>query len=288
MNTYDCVTATLEARETGSSSEAPRDDLGQEALSQRRQALDLARRAYAKAPAIRGPSLETPPRDLEALVKQYAPLVYRIAKKVRRRTGFMVELDDLVCEGTIGLLQAAERFDPARAVDFEHLASVRVHGAMLDSLRRLDPLSQRRRRETRKVRAAEQKLEGLLGRPATAEEVARTLGITVEDYLSLAQDCAACPPTAVEDIANEVGDPRPISDVAVETSQRGLLVREQIEALPERMRLVLSLVYFHELSQKEVANVLEVTEARVSQLHKEALERLRKRLIGSVKPGEDL
>ena len=107
-----------------------------------------AQRAYANAG--RSPTAPAPGTlDREALVKKHAALVLRIARRVRRRTGYVVELDDLICEGTIGLLQAAERFDPSRETDFEHLASVRVHGAMLDSLRRLDPLSQRRRREAR-------------------------------------------------------------------------------------------------------------------------------------------
>ncbi|MFT5431855.1 MAG: DNA-directed RNA polymerase specialized sigma subunit, partial [Myxococcota bacterium] len=101
--------------------------------------------AKAKKPV----STEAARETRNDLVRKHASLVLRIARKVRRRTGYAVELDDLVCEGTIGLLQAAERFDPDRETDFEHLASVRVHGAMLDALRRLDPLSQRRRREAR-------------------------------------------------------------------------------------------------------------------------------------------
>lgn len=242
-----------------------------------------ARMAYGvSAPKRR----ETPGLSAEEVVRRYAPLVYRIAKRVRRRTGFLVDLDDLVCEGTIGLLQAAERFDPSRALDFEHLASVRVQGAMLDSLRRLDPLSQRRRREARRVRSTEEKLATALGRPPTAEEMARALGMELDDYHRLHQEISTTTPMSIDDMTGEVRCDGERQDARCEDLQRSSRLKEHIEQLPEKQRLVLSLVYFNELSQKEVAQVLGVTEARVSQLHKEALERLRKRLRGAAAAGD--
>jgi RNA polymerase sigma factor for flagellar operon FliA len=198
-----------------------------------------------------------------------------------------VELDDLICEGTIGLLQAAERFDPSRETDFEHLASVRVHGAMLDSLRRLDPLSQRRRREARKHQKLQARLELELGRSPTPEEMASELGMELDDYFKLNNELSAQAPVSLDDAGVDVHSREIRADQTVHQKQRSEHMKELIEGLPERQKLVLSMVYYNELSQKEVAQTLGVTEARISQLHKEALERLKKRLKSSAKVGED-
>ena len=225
--------------------------------------------------------------ELEKMVREYSPLVYRIARRVRRRVGYAVELDDLICEGTIGLLQAAERFDPSLEKDFEHLAQARIQGAMLDSLRRLDPLSQRRRREARRVRNTREKLESRLGRVAGTDEMANELGMELEDFHSLHRDIHIRLPVSTEDLNSELQSREPDPRVRAEKRERIALIRELIETLPERQRLVLSLIYFNELSQKDVANVLQVTEARVSQLHKEALERVRKRMKSQARPHEE-
>ena len=248
-----------------------------------------ARRAYSDGEADRPRTSTARPSKStrDELVKKHATLVLRIARKVRRRTGYAVELDDLVCEGTIGLLQAAERFDPERETDFEHLASVRVHGAMLDALRRLDPLSQRRRREARRHQKVAEKLERGLGRAPTPEEMADALGMDLEDYYKLNNELSAQTPMSLDDMGIDVRDKAVRQDATVHARQRHERMKELIEGLPERQRLVLSMVYYNELSQKEVARVLGVTEARVSQLHKEALGRLRKRLKSAARPDED-
>ena len=245
-----------------------------------------AQRAYASA--SRGTSAPSPKAlDREALVKKHAALVLRIARRVRRRTGYAVELDDLICEGTIGLLQAAERFDPSRETDFEHLASVRVHGAMLDALRRLDPLSQRRRREARKHQKVKAELEAKLGRAPTPEEMAEELGMDLEDFFKLSNELSTQAPVSLDDAGMDVKAEVTRADESVHEKQRAAHMKELIESLPERQRMVLSMVYYNELSQKEVAVALGVTEARISQLHKEALERLRRRLKSSARVDED-
>ena len=247
-----------------------------------------ARRAYGGSePAARQAAPKAPSLDREELVKKHASLVLRIARKVRRRTGYAVELDDLICEGTIGLLQAAERFDPARETDFEHLASVRVHGAMLDALRRLDPLSQRRRREARRHQKVHEKLETALGRAPTPEEMAEALEMDLEDYYRLNNELSTQTPMSLDDMGIDVRDQAVRQDQTVHAKERAAKIKGLIEGLPERQRLVLSMVYYNELSQKEVARVLGVTEARISQLHKEALGRLRKRLASAARPNED-
>ena len=223
----------------------------------------------------------------EELVKRHSPLVLRIAKRVRRRTGYAVELDDLICEGVIGLLQAAERFDPSRETDFEHLASVRVQGAMLDSLRRLDPLSQRRRRTARQFRDTKDKLLGVLGRQPNSDEMATALGLELEHYHRLTNELSAAPPISLEDMGTELRSSTPSQERTVQKLELTAHLKEQIKTLPEKQQKVLNLIYFNELSQKEVAEVLKVTEARISQLHKEALSRMSKRMRNKARPDED-
>lgn len=242
------------------------------------------RRRPTKPSAPAGPGLQM---SRDELVRKYAPLVYRIAKRVRRRTGYAVELDDLICEGTIGLLQAAERFDKDRETDFEHLASVRVHGAMLDALRRLDPLSQRRRREARKHQKMRARLEAQLGRSPEPEEMAEALGIDLESYHKLSSELSVQPALSLDDMQLDVRDATVTPDRVAQARERASMIKELILGMPERQRIVLSLIYYNELSQKEVAQVLEVTEARVSQLHKEALERMRRKLKSNARIGED-
>jgi len=196
-------------------------------------------------------------------------------------------LDDLICEGVIGLLQAAERFDATRETDFEHLASVRVQGAMLDSLRRLDPLSQRRRRTARQFRATQEKLLAALGRQPNSEEMAQALGLELEHYHRLSNELSAAPPISLEDMGTELRSSTPSQERTVQRMEVTAHLQEQIKTLPEKQQRVLNLIYFNELSQKEVADVLKVTEARISQLHKEALARMSKRMKGKARPDED-
>ena len=247
-----------------------------------------ARRAYGpakdetadvKKPVVRVSSDE--------LVRKYSPLVYRIAKRVRRRTGYAVELEELVCEGTIGLLQAAERFDHRLDTDFEHLASVRVQGAMLDALRRLDPLSQRRRREARRHNEVRRKLENGLGRSPADDEMAQALGMELDDYFKLSAELATPIPVRFEDVMGEARTESRTPEMLFRNQERAAQIKAEIMTLNERAKLVLSLIYFEELSQKEAAQVLQVTEARVSQLHKEALEKLRRRMKLRCRVDED-
>lgn len=247
-----------------------------------------ARRAYgnkesgAKAKTRMGLDLSP-----DELVRRYSPLVYRIAKRVRRRTGYAVELDDLVCEGTIGLLQAAERFDKSRETEFEHLASVRVHGAMLDSLRRLDPLSQRRRREAKKHQKMQRKLESALSRTPTAPEMAEALGMELDDYYKISTELQTQPPVSLDDMVGEIRGKSESPHEGAQALELRDLMKGMMETLGERHKLVLSLIYYNELSQKDVSQVLEVTEARISQIHKEALDKLKRKMKSTARMGEE-
>jgi len=247
----------------------------------------MAHQAYRVRSEGEKKTESTRAQELEELVRAHSQLVYRIARRVRRRVGYAVELDDLVCEGSIGLLQAAERYDPSMETEFEHLAQARIQGAMLDSLRRIDPLSQRRRREARRIRTTREKLEAKLGRSVNSEDMAEALEVSLEEYHAMVNSVKAQLPMSTEDMNSELQSRELGPGEVTEKRQRLAFIKGSIEALPERQKLVLSLIYFKDLSQKDVATVLEVTEARVSQLHKEALERLRRRLRTQARPDED-
>ena len=117
--------------------------------------------------------------------------------------------------------------------------------------------------------------------------MARELGLELDDYFRLSNELSAQPPMSLDDIGMDVRADAQRADQTVHEKQRAARIKDMIDGLPERQRLVLSMVYYNELSQKEVAKVLGVTEARISQLHKEALGRLRKRLKSGARVGED-
>lgn len=158
---------------------------------------------------------------------------------------------------------------------------------MLDALRRLDPLSQRRRREARKHRDIRHKLEMALGRDPNSDEMAEALGMELDTYHRLNQELVAQAPVSLDDMALEPRGHSVAPDRQAQANERRGLMKAAIEQLPEKQKVVLSLIYYNELSQKEVAHVLEVTEARISQIHKEALERMRRKLASSARPNED-
>lgn len=211
------------------------------------------------------------------LVRDYAGLIHELARRVSRRVGHTVDFDDLVSEGTIGLLQAADRFDAHRQVKFESYATTRIHGAMLDYLRGLDPLSQRRRREASRVRRAEERLATKLGRAPTAPEVADALEMPLSQYYRLVAELNIPAPSPDSDLTGEIRSDAPDQEERLLDSQTQTGLRELVEGLPPRHRLVLQLVYFHDFSQKEAAKALDVSEPRVSQLRKEAVTKLRER-----------
>ncbi len=215
----------------------------------------------------------------ERLVKEYGVLITEVARRVSRRIRHSVDFDDLVSEGTIGLIQAAERFDPSRQIRFEAYASTRIHGAMLDYLRHLDPLSQRRRREASRLKRAEDRLAQRLGRPPAAEEVAAELELPLEQYLRVAAEVLMPALSNDLDAMAEVRSDEPTQEEFLVSTEDQTALRRLLDLLPGRARQVLLLVYFYDYSQKEAARALEVSEPRVSQLRKEGIDRLRQRAL---------
>lgn len=218
-------------------------------------------------------------RDTDALVMRHAELVKRIAYHLAGRLPASVEVDDLIQAGMLGLLEAAANFTAGRGASFETYAGIRIRGAMIDALRKLDWAPRSVHRKSREVAKAIRDLEAELGREARDAEIATRMGIDLADYHRIVQDTVACQMTNMDDTATgEINDHRndPFADIVDENFRTELT--QAIGELPEREKLVMSLYYGDDLNLKEIGAVLKVTESRVCQLHGQALTRLKARL----------
>ncbi len=220
-------------------------------------------------------STAAPPDD-ETLLEQYAPLVDRMARRLVARTGLHSAFDDLWSVGALGLLEAGRRFDPSRGASFAAFAEHRVRGAMLDELRRLDHLPRRLRDRTDNVVKTRKKLAGDLGREPTVEEVAADMGVDLEE----ASDMSALlePPLPLESILPTLAGVD-ATDATILRQEAMSRLSEAVGLLPDRLAMVLSLHYIEELTYREIAKMLDVSEPRVCQLHSEALGKLRELLV---------
>lgn len=218
------------------------------------------------------------------LLDEYLPLVRRQALSMQVRLPASVELDDLIQAGTVGLLEAVGRFDASQGASFATFASQRIRGAMLDELRSRDWLPRSVRRNARMVDEAVRRLEQQLGRAAEENEIATELGMELEEYRQLLSDTNSGNLLPFEMLLEEGAEPG-VEDTTQDTPLQQFLDGEKrdqlvaaIEALPEREKLLMALYYQEELNLKEIGAVLGVTESRVSQLHSQAVGRLRARL----------
>jgi RNA polymerase sigma factor for flagellar operon FliA len=215
------------------------------------------------------------PQDDAAILRRYGTIVERLARRFVLRTGMPSVYDDLWAAGALGLIEAARRFDGSKGASFETFVEHRIRGAMLDELRRLDHLPRRLRSRTDEVSKARRKLNATLGREATTEEVAAELKIDVEEASGMEALLEAPMPLerALPFLTTEDNLEDPI--LRAEAVRR---LADAIETLPERLRVLLSLHYIEDLTYREIARLLEVSEPRVCQLHAEAVAKLRAEL----------
>lgn len=226
--------------------------------------------------------------DNNAMLKQYSPLVRRLAHQMIAKLPANVEIDDLIQVGMIGLNDALGRFDAAQGVQFETFATQRIRGAMLDELRGSDWMSRGNRRQQRNIEAAVHKLEQKLGRAPHESEIAVEMGITLVEYQELLGKVRGTQLVYLEDLSGDEGDDdylerhvgteeaNPMA-VLQDMRMRTALV-DAIKLLPEREQFVMSMYYEHDMNLKEIAAVLKVTESRVCQLHSQSIARLRVKL----------
>jgi RNA polymerase sigma factor for flagellar operon FliA len=227
----------------------------------------------------------------ETFIKQYAPLVKYVAGKVAIGMPHNVEFDDLVGYGVFGLLDAIDKFDPEKGVKFKTYAVTRIRGAIFDELRSIDWVPRSVRQKTREVEEAIGSLEAQLGRTATDQEIASTLGMDEDEYLKTMMKISGTSILSLNDvwfsgdendkvsIGDSIESPASLNpDVIVEKDEIRRVIVEHINELPDKEKKILVLYYYEDLTLKEIGQVLEVTESRVSQLHTKAISRLRSKL----------
>lgn len=204
------------------------------------------------------------------------PLVRRIAMKAVRSLPSNITLDDILSVGWVGMGSALQRRTPGMTEDhFEAYASHRIRGAILDYLRSLDPLSRKLRGASRRITEVMANLSTSLGRVPTSEEVAGELGMSLDDYFSILADISEVGLARLDLGAQDVESNDPSPEARASRVEMVHAISESIEQLPERLQIVLALLYQEECSLKEVGEVLGVTESRACQLHAEAVHRIR-------------
>lgn len=211
------------------------------------------------------------------LIQQYSGLIQRVTRQLTARLGLHRDMDESWSAGALGLLEAARRFDPTRPVKFESFAEHRIRGAILDELRRMDHLPRRLRTRTSNLARAKQDLEHGLGREATAEELAEAVGMDLAE-LGAIQQLAQPHLQLTADLVRGAPEPGPEE----EASNRQLIeaLTSAISTLTPRLQTLLSLHYVEDLTYREIGEVLGVSEPRVSQLHSEAIRKLRLAMFG--------
>ncbi|MGZ4996392.1 MAG: RNA polymerase sigma factor FliA [Methylobacter sp.] len=218
-------------------------------------------------------------------VLQHAPLVKRIAYHLLNRLPDSVQVDDLIQAGMLGLLEAIKNYDVSQGASFDTYAGIRIRGAMLDEVRRSDWTPRSVHKKSRMVSDAIREIENKTGREARDVDVAEHLGIAMDEYNHILHDSSSCRMFSVEELAedgdhylDDVLDHEEglVDGISREGFQRALA--KAIMGLPERERLVIALYYDEELNLREIGEVLNVSESRVSQICTQAVLRLRSRL----------
>ncbi|MBQ3514837.1 MAG: FliA/WhiG family RNA polymerase sigma factor [Lachnospiraceae bacterium] len=223
----------------------------------------------------------------EKLIIEYAPLVKFVAGRLSMYLGYTVEFDDLVGYGIFGLIDAIDKFDYEKGIKFETYASLRIRGSILDQIRKMDWIPRSVRQKQKKIDAAMSSLEAKLNRPATEEELAGFLELSVDELLQWLEQTNISNIASLEEFVEqgtEVGiddSRRRKSDMpesAYEEKELKDILIKALDGLTEKERKVVELYYYEELTLKEISMVLEVSESRISQLHTRAIQKLKEKL----------
>lgn len=227
----------------------------------------------------------------DKIIMEYAPLVKIVAGRLSIYLGHNVEYDDLVGYGIFGLIDAIDKFDYGKGIKFETYASLRIRGAILDQIRKMDWIPRSLRQKQKRMDTAITKLESELGRAATDEELAAELEISVEELLNWQGQAKVSNLVSLDEFMENVGDKdvEPVKasqydqpeDVVIRDETKQQLI-DSLDSLTEKERTVILLYYYEELTLKEISVVLEVSEARISQLHTKALQKMRKKLGSNI------
>ena len=231
------------------------------------------------------------PKIREYFIQKYAPLVKYVAGKVAVGMPHNVEFEDLVSYGTFGLLDAIEKFDPSKEVKFKTYAMTRVRGAIFDELRNIDWIPRSIRQKAKQIEKIIVELENKMGRTVDDQEIADELELSLGDFHQLVSKVSGTSLISLNDVWYGKDDSEELSvletiespvntnpDAIIEREEVKDMIVEALKKLPEKEKKVVVLYYYEDLTLKEIGEVLEVTESRVSQLHTKAIMRLRGKL----------
>ena len=225
----------------------------------------------------------------EEIVHKYLPLVKYVAGKISVNLPSHVEINDLINEGILGLIDAISKYDDSRGVKFETYATTRISGAILDALRAMDWVPRAVRQKARELERVFVALENDIGRVPEDEEIAKAMGLKLKEYHTLLLKIRGTSILSLEEfLPNEKGhevalldtlkDSGPDPTHQVESAEVKSALAQAVESLPQQERTVISLYYFEGLTLKDIKSVLNVSESRVSQIHAQAVIRLRSKL----------
>ena len=229
------------------------------------------------------------PELREKIILEYAPLVKLVAGRLSMYLGYNVEYDDLVSYGIFGLIDAIDKYDYAKEVKFETYASLRIRGAILDQIRKMDWIPRTIRQKQKRIDAVCKDLETRLGRSATDEEIASELGISDDEYLDWQSQMKITNVVSLNEYM-EQGAEVPAEgnqfttarfdspEENIEKEELKKVLEESLEQLTEKEKKVILLYYYEDLTLKEISNVLEVSESRISQLHTRALQKMKTKM----------
>ncbi|HKM20614.1 MAG TPA: FliA/WhiG family RNA polymerase sigma factor [Lachnospiraceae bacterium] len=237
------------------------------------------------------------PELREKIILEYAPLVKVVAGRLSMYLGYNVEYDDLVGYGVFGLIDAIDKFDPDKMVKFETYASLRIRGAILDQIRKMDWIPRTIRQKQKRISTAVKDIEEKTGKNATDADVASELGITEDEYLEWQSQMKITNVMSLNEYM-EQGIEVPNAPNAsqqfdqpedvVEKGELKTVLAEALDLLTEKERKVIELYYYEELTLKEISHILEVSESRISQLHTKGLQKMKTKMgryMGMLKEG---
>ncbi|QKO23704.1 RNA polymerase sigma factor FliA [Rhodoferax sp. BAB1] len=227
--------------------------------------------------------------DRDALIRQYSPLVRRLAHHMMAKLPPSIQVDDLIQVGLIGLSEALTRYEASQGVQFETFATQRIRGAMIDELRENDWMSRGSRKSQKEIEGALTRLEHKLGRSPSESEIAAELGLELAEYQALLYKVKGTQLVYLEDMTGSGegddtfldrhmvdGDSDPLQLLRNQRIRSALT--EAIKHLPEREQYIMSMYYEQDMNLKEIAAVLGITESRVCQLHSQSIARLRAKM----------
>ena len=224
----------------------------------------------------------------EKIILEYAPLVKVVAGRLSMYLGYNVEYDDLVGYGIFGLIDAIDKFDPNKDVKFETYASLRIRGAILDQIRKMDWIPRTIRQKQKRIEAVIRDVENTTGKSASDDDIAKGLGITEDEYLQWQSQMKVTGLVSLNEyleqgseISNEKGSCSRGFDGPEEVfvqSELKEVLGKALDLLTEKEKKVILLYYYEELTLKEISNILGVSESRVSQLHTKGLQKMKSKM----------